>query len=148
MSQSVRQNQESPVVKEPTAAGEGRSAVKQPAEVAGKKPMDEHPVGTEERYAKHSSASGRSHPWHATVALSTPDLSQDRKEAVNLAPMTAQPPPLLALEAIPRLGEKKKEAVVLSTNRKQSTSASRARAYGKAVTLPWEKRLREKPALT
>ncbi|RWW83249.1 hypothetical protein BHE74_00008247 [Ensete ventricosum] len=43
MSQSVRQNQESPVVKEPTAAGEGRSAVKQPAEVAGKKPMDEHP---------------------------------------------------------------------------------------------------------
>ncbi|RWW59749.1 hypothetical protein BHE74_00033290 [Ensete ventricosum] len=41
------------------------------------------------------------------VALSMPDLSQDRKAAVNAAPITAQPPSFLALEVVPRLGEKK-----------------------------------------
>ncbi|RZS25478.1 hypothetical protein BHM03_00058682, partial [Ensete ventricosum] len=97
------------------AAGEGRSAVKQPAQVAGKKPTEEHPAGTED--AKQSAASGRSHPWHAVVALSTPiaeaavalstlELTQDRRAAVNPAPIATQPPPFLALESVPRLGEK------------------------------------------
>ncbi|RZR97263.1 hypothetical protein BHM03_00026406, partial [Ensete ventricosum] len=40
------------------------------------------------------------------VALSTLELPQDRSAAVNPAPIAAQPPPFLALESVPRLGEK------------------------------------------
>ncbi|RWW61653.1 hypothetical protein BHE74_00031275 [Ensete ventricosum] len=47
-----------------TVDGEGRSIVKQPAEAAVKKPTEEHPTRTEERYAKQSVVSGRLHPWH------------------------------------------------------------------------------------
>ncbi|RWW36521.1 hypothetical protein BHE74_00058449, partial [Ensete ventricosum] len=90
---------------------EGRSAVKQQAQAAGKKPAKEHPAGTED--AKQS----RSHPWRrsrrpfpsiaeAAVALSTLELPQDRRATVNPAPIAAQPPPFLALESVPRLGEK------------------------------------------
>ncbi|RZS21135.1 hypothetical protein BHM03_00053728 [Ensete ventricosum] len=42
----------------------------------------------------------------ATVALSMLELPQDRRAAVNPAPITVQPPPFLALESVPRLGEK------------------------------------------
>ncbi|RRT31324.1 hypothetical protein B296_00057501, partial [Ensete ventricosum] len=42
-------------------AGEGRYAVKQPAQATGKKPAEEHLTGTED--AKQSATSGRSHPW-------------------------------------------------------------------------------------
>ncbi|RZS29186.1 hypothetical protein BHM03_00062877, partial [Ensete ventricosum] len=62
-------------------AGEGRSAVKQPAQAAGKKPAEEHPAGTE-------------------------DAKQSAAAAVNLAPIATQLPPFLTLESIPRLGEK------------------------------------------
>ncbi|RRT43795.1 hypothetical protein B296_00045339 [Ensete ventricosum] len=40
------------------------------------------------------------------VALSTLELSQDHRATVNLAPIAVQPPPFLALESVPRLGEK------------------------------------------
>ncbi|RWW13485.1 hypothetical protein GW17_00022788 [Ensete ventricosum] len=83
-------------------AGEGRSAVKQPAQATGKKLAEEHPAGTED--VKQSAASGRSHPW--LVALSTLELPQDHRATVNLAPIAVQPPPFLALESVPRLGEK------------------------------------------
>ncbi|RRT67238.1 hypothetical protein B296_00038112 [Ensete ventricosum] len=77
-------------------AGEGRSAVKQPAQAAGKKPTEEHPTGTED--AKQSAASA--------VALSMLELPRDRRATVNPAPIAAQPPPFLALESVPCLGEK------------------------------------------
>ncbi|RZS27418.1 hypothetical protein BHM03_00060870, partial [Ensete ventricosum] len=82
---------------------EGCFAVKQPAQDAGKKPAEEHPAGTVD--AKQSATYGRSHPW--PVALSTLELPQDRRAAVSPAPIAAQPPPFLALESVPRLGEKR-----------------------------------------
>ncbi|RRT31890.1 hypothetical protein B296_00058052, partial [Ensete ventricosum] len=42
----------------------------------------------------------------AAVALSTLELPQDRRAAVNPAPIATQPPPFLALESILRIGEK------------------------------------------
>ncbi|RWW37304.1 hypothetical protein BHE74_00057607, partial [Ensete ventricosum] len=75
-------------------AGEGRSAVKQSAQAAGKKPAEEHPAGTED--AKQSAAR---RPFHAGVAAGS-------RAAVNPAPIAGQLPPFLALESVPRLGEK------------------------------------------
>ncbi|RRT83492.1 hypothetical protein B296_00001452 [Ensete ventricosum] len=180
MSQSIRQNQEAPAVKEPVAAGEGHSAVKQPAEVAGKKPMDEHPAGTEERYAKHSSAEPSTNRSTAAtvsrprghlaprgeevaalsclkssiailpreessitgVTIVLPCLNSSQNDHREEITQESNRPPLPARRSV------RKEAVVPSTNRKHSTCASRARMQGKAVTLPWEKRLRENLALT
>ncbi|RRT38227.1 hypothetical protein B296_00042775 [Ensete ventricosum] len=42
----------------------------------------------------------------AVVALSTLELPQDRRAAVNPGPIAVQPPPFLTLEFVPRLGEK------------------------------------------
>ncbi|RWW39531.1 hypothetical protein BHE74_00055126 [Ensete ventricosum] len=44
----------------------------------------------------------------AVVALSTLELPHDRRAAVNPAPFAAQPPSFLALESVPRLGEKRR----------------------------------------
>ncbi|RWW52395.1 hypothetical protein BHE74_00041189, partial [Ensete ventricosum] len=105
---ATEEEQPPPAVKEPATAGEGRSAVKQPAEAIGKKLAEEHPAGTEERGEEVTTLPTPEPPIaEAAVALSTPDLSQDRKAAVNLAPITVQPPPFLALEVVPCLGEKK-----------------------------------------
>ncbi|RWV78920.1 hypothetical protein BHE74_00031790 [Ensete ventricosum] len=91
--------------------------MKQPAQAIGKKPAEEHLAGIED--AKQSGR-GSHHPSHtkvAAVALSTPiaeavitlstlELPWDRRAAVNPTPIVAQPPPFLALESIPHLGEK------------------------------------------
>ncbi|RRT31369.1 hypothetical protein B296_00054175, partial [Ensete ventricosum] len=69
---------------------------------AGKKPAVEHPTLIED--AKQSVAYGRSLPW--PVTLSTLEVPQDRRAAVNPATIAAQPPPFITLESVPRLGEK------------------------------------------
>ncbi|RRT37833.1 hypothetical protein B296_00022633 [Ensete ventricosum] len=72
-----------PAVKEPAAAGEGSSAVKQPAEAAGKKPAED-PTGTEERGEEATTLPTRVSPIaEVAVALSTPDLPQDRTEPIT-----------------------------------------------------------------
>ncbi|RWW42654.1 hypothetical protein BHE74_00051804 [Ensete ventricosum] len=104
----------------------------------------------------------------AVIALSMLDLPQDCRATANPALIVAQPPPFLALEAIPRLGEKKPPPIhteIADRRRNQlrekSPSPTRS-SFGKEKRLSslapiastrekpgkvvWEKRLREKPS--